>query len=164
MDKNERGRLPELSVIGALCIEPEKLAPKLFDRLRPEDFGDAALRHLFEAGRELWLESAPLDAVTLLSRAGESYEGLIWEAMAATPTAANWAEYAAIVRDKAQLREIQSVALRMLEAGDAEQARRSLAEAQGLLAEPGEPERAAYRVNDTVSDPNLRNRHILAAV
>ena len=36
--------------------------------------------------------------------------------------------------------------------------------AQGLLAEPGEPERAAYRVNDTVSDPNLRNRHILAAV
>ena len=135
MKKNERGRLPELSVIGALCIEPEKLAPKLFDRLRPEDFGDAALRHLFEAGRELWLESAPLDAVTLLSRAGESYEPLIREAMAATPTAANWAEYAAIVRDNAQLREIQSVALRMLEAEDAEQARSSLAAAQGLLAE-----------------------------
>lgn len=135
MEKNERGRLPELSMIGCLCIEPEKLGPKIFDRLRPEDFGDAALRHLFEAGRALWLESSALDAVTLLNRAGESYEPLIREAMAVTPTAANWAEYAAIVHDNAQLREIQSVALRMLEAENAEKARTFLAEAQGLLAE-----------------------------
>ena len=35
MEKNERGRLPELSMIGCLCIEPEKLGPKIFDRLRP---------------------------------------------------------------------------------------------------------------------------------
>lgn len=135
MEKNERGRLPELSMIGCLCIEPEKLPARIFEALRPEDFGDAALRHLFEAGRALWLENAALDAVTLLHRAGEGYESLIREAMAATPTTANWREYAEIVRDNAQLREIQSVALRMLEAGDAEQARSSLAEAQGLLAE-----------------------------
>ena len=96
MDKNERGRLPELSMIGCLCLAPEKLPARIFEALRPEDFGDAALRHLFEAGRALWLESKALDAVTLLNRAGESYEGLIREAMAATPTAANWREYAEI--------------------------------------------------------------------
>ena len=122
-------------MIGCLCIEPEKLPAKIFEALRPEDFGDAALRHLFEAGRALWLESAALDAVTLLHRAGEGYEELIREAMAATPTTANWREYAGIVRENAQLREIQSCALRMLHATTAEDARQSLAAAQGLLAE-----------------------------
>ena len=36
--------------------------------------------------------------------------------------------------------------------------------AQGLLAEGGDPERDAYRVNDRIDDPDLRNRHLLAGI
>ena len=42
MEQRENQRLPELSVIGCLCIEPEKLSAKIFEILRPEDFGFAS--------------------------------------------------------------------------------------------------------------------------
>ena len=137
MDEREHGRLPELTMIGCLCIEPEKLPPKIFDALQPRDFGDAELRHLFEAARGLWLEGSPIDAVTILHRAGDGYEGLIREAMLATPTTANWKEYAAIVRENAQMREISAFAMQMLHARTADEARGFLAQAQGLLAARG---------------------------
>ena len=58
------------TLIGTLLLEPERYAGDIFQRARPEHFGDAALRHLFEAALGLWDADRPIDPVTLLHAAG----------------------------------------------------------------------------------------------
>lgn len=124
----------ESSVLGSLLISPE-LAGEIFHRLRPEDFSDATLRTLFGAAREIWLEQRPIDPVILLDRAGAAYEKAVRAIMTETPTAANFAEYCEIVSSAAQLRRIQSAALRIIDADNVSDAREALAAASALLAD-----------------------------
>lgn len=128
----------QLSVLGSLLLEPERLAGEIMQQLRPQDFGQADLRHLFEAAREIWLDRSPLDPVTLLAKAGTAYEARIREAMAVTPTAVNWESYVRIVRDGAALARLQSVAAQILDAENADAARALLSSATDALIErPG---------------------------
>ena len=124
----------EGAVLGSLILEPE-ISGELFHRLAPEDFSDPTLRTMFTAARELWLEKKPVDPVTLLSRTGTEYGDALKAVMDGTPTAANWEEYAGIVSDSAQLRRIQSAAVRIIEARAAGEARDALAAAQALLVD-----------------------------
>ena len=125
----------QAAVIGSLLLEPERLAGEIMQRLRPEDFADGSLRSLFAAARELWLEQARIDPVTLLDKAGSAYHDLIAQVLELTPTAANWESYAGIVKNNARLTKLCGVALRILECEKADEARDLLLDAQGLLAQ-----------------------------
>ncbi len=121
----------EASVIGALLIDPDPVAPRVMQQLRPEDFGDPTLRHLFEAARELYLAHKPIGAGTLGKFAGDGdgYAETAGRIMRMTPTAANVDEYAAIVRRDAQLRKLRLAGLQLAESRDLDEARAVFAEA-----------------------------------
>lgn len=134
----------ELSAVGCLLIEPEALAGQIFNRLQPEDFADSALRTVYRAARDIWLEKTPLDAAVLSYRLGEGYGELLREAMAYTPSCQNWEAYCDTIADSAQLRAIQSVGLELINAMDAASARAALEKAQGLLAPAGQKNRYTW--------------------
>ena len=110
------------TVIGSLLLEPERYAGEIFQRAKPEHFGDAALRHLFEAALGLWDADRPIDPVTLLHAAGDDYKKTIAECMKATPTAANVVAWCGILRERAQLDAMQKAAMRILNAETAAEA------------------------------------------
>lgn len=106
----------EQAVLGGLMLAPDAF-DKVADLLEEEDFYRRDHQLIYRAVRELAGKSRPFDAVTL----GEWFEsnGLVEqvaggayliELASTTPSAANIAAYAEIVRDKAILR-------RLIEAG-----------------------------------------------
>ena len=134
----------EAGVIGSLLVAPT-LAGEIFPRVRDTDFSDTALRTLYTALRALWLEQKAIDPVILLDRVGSSYAETVDAAMKATPSSAAWADYCEIVRSQAQLRGLQAAALRILESGSAEDARRALRDAESLIADRESARVHSYR-------------------
>lgn len=134
----------EAAVIGSLLIDPDRAMPELARQLQPEDFSSAPLRHLFEAARELYLAKKPVDAVTIGAQAGDqkNYVGLAQALMEATPSAANVKEYAAILRQEAQLRALRSIGLAISTSADLAQAR-ELAEKAAEISADRRAERGA---------------------
>lgn len=130
-----RGYDAQAALIGSLLIDPETLAGEIMQRVKPTDFTDSAIRSLFTAARELYLDQKRIDPVTVLDRAGREYHDLVSEILRQTPTAANWESYAAIVKNKAQLLKLRNVAHQVLECEKAEDARELLLQAQSLLAQ-----------------------------
>ena len=110
------------AVIGSLLIDPEHVAGLVFSQARAEHFGDAALRHVFEAARDLWQDRRPVDAVTVAAAAGADYRQLIMDSMISTPTAANVESYLALIRDAAKLSAIRTAAMAIATSDDLEQA------------------------------------------
>lgn len=110
------------SVIGSLLIDPEHVAGEIFQRARPEHFGDAALRHIFEAARGIWDERRPIDPVTILDAAGGQYEQLLAETMKLTPTAAHVSEYLSLIASGARMAMLRDAAFRLLETDSEDEA------------------------------------------
>ena len=137
----------EAAVIGSLLIDPDGVLPGLVQDLRPEDFADTTLRHLYEAARGLWLEKKPVDPVTIGAAAGASdeYGQVAAQLMRSTPTAANVAEYAAIVRQKAQLRALQAAGLALGACRTLDEARALISRAADLSADTRREESRSWR-------------------
>lgn len=137
----------EASVLGSILIDPEKVLPELVQTLQPEDFSDATLRHLYEAARDLFLAKKPVDAVTVGAQAGASqeYTSLAAKLMHETPTAANVAEYASIVRNAAQLRGIRAAALDLLDCDNLDDARALISRAAEAGMEQRRPDIRRWR-------------------
>ena len=110
------------AVIGSLLIDPDHVAGLVFSQARAEHFSDPALRHVFEAAREIWQKQKPVDAVTVAAAAGGDYRELIADCMRETPTAAYVESYLALSRDAAKLRAIQTAAMEIAGATDLAQA------------------------------------------
>ena len=127
----------EEAVIGAILIDGDAVLPELMQTLRAEDFSDQTLRHLFEAAAELWSAKKPVDPVTIGAALGvsDSYGQIAAAIMQRTPTAANAAEYAAIVRERAQLRTLQSVGLSLANCATLDEARELFSRAATLSGE-----------------------------
>lgn len=106
-------RQAQLSVVGSLLIEP-RCVGEVMAEARSEHFGDPALRSIFEAARDLWLENKPVDVVTVQAAAGDPYRELLREAMDVTPTVVNLPAYLQILRDSAKLAAMQSAASQIL--------------------------------------------------
>ncbi|MBS0456513.1 MAG: replicative DNA helicase [Proteobacteria bacterium] len=100
----------EQAVIGGLMLAPESL-DLVGDLLEPEDFYRRDHRLIYEAIRGLSARDKPFDVVTLgewFDAAGTAEQiggsAYLIELASSTPSAANIAAYAQIVRDKAVLR------------------------------------------------------------
>lgn len=137
----------EAAVLGAILIDPDAVLPPLIEQLRGEDFADATLRHLFEAARGLYLDKKPVDAVTIGAAAGasEEYGKIARYLMTTTPTAANVAEYAQIVRTKAQLRRLQAAGLALSQCEALDEARELISRAAELSADTRRAEGRSWR-------------------
>ena len=122
------------SVIGSLLLDPEHAAGEIFQSARPEFFGDAAMRHVFEAALSLWSEARPIDPVTLLARAGDDYQKLLAECMRMTPTAVNVEAWIAICRDAAKLTAMQAEAMAIINARTADEAAAACERMNGALS------------------------------
>lgn len=100
------------AVLGALILEPERLAGKIFHRAKASYFRDSDLRHLFEAAQRLWEENRPIDPVTLAAEAGASdYSQTVKDCMIRVPTTANTDAYLDQLVTSARLAVLQSKAL-----------------------------------------------------
>ncbi|MBI5813997.1 MAG: replicative DNA helicase [Nitrospinae bacterium] len=116
------GRIPpqnvemEQAVLGAILLDNEAL-PKAIESLSgPDDFYKPSHRKIFEAMIELYEKSEPVDLMTLseaLRRKGWQEEigvEYLAELVEMVPTAANVKAHARLVREKAVLRKLITVA------------------------------------------------------
>lgn len=125
------------SVIGALALWPEDWAGEVFQKTRPAMFGNASLRHIFEAARDLWTSGKPLDAVTICARAGDEYKELIAQCMTNTPTGMNTPAYIDIMRSEARLDALKREAMAIEEAATEEAAVAAFERMSGILQDTG---------------------------
>jgi len=133
----------ELSVLGALMLEPET-ASTVFEILKPDDFYRDNHRHIFAAIQDLFEKGEPIDLVTVaenLNRSGrlEQIGGIatIAEIAQAVPSAANVEHYAQIVAEKSLMRQLIKASSAIAEKGydPGEEARSLLEEAERMVLE-----------------------------
>ena len=126
----------EVSVIGSMLID-DRCIPELMQMLTPDDFQDNDTRHMFEAVQAIFLQRGKVDATTVLEQlAGEGYAKKLYAIMDITPTAANCMEYARLLKDRRQLREIQAACMEAVSIGATlEGAREALMKAAGMLVQ-----------------------------
>ena len=106
----------EQAVIGSLLIDPGCIS-QVIDRVKPAEFYIQANREIYETVLAMFSYGQTIDPVTVLEQMKqrsvfhqESSENYLLELMQVTPTSANVLEYAAIVRDKALLRNLAAAA------------------------------------------------------
>ncbi|MBQ9534769.1 MAG: replicative DNA helicase [Clostridia bacterium] len=116
----------EQAVLGSILIDPACAADAL-ELLTAEDFYIETNRVIFETVSAMFTGGKKIDAVTVLDemklsgykdRANRDY---FLQLIETTPTAANIKEYAAIVRGKSMLRELQGVSSDIMELTRSEQ-------------------------------------------
>ena len=112
----------EQSVLGSMLIDSRCIA-EVIGMLRPEDFYLTQNRELYETMYTMFNYSQVIDPVTVLDKMRErgvydeqNSSNYLMQLMDITPSAANVARYAQIVRDKALLRSILSASTDISEA------------------------------------------------
>ncbi|MBI4011068.1 MAG: replicative DNA helicase [Candidatus Rokubacteria bacterium] len=113
----------ERAVLGAILLEPAML-PRAIELLTADEFYKDAHRKIYGAVLRLFERSEPADVLTVteeLKRAGELEEvggqAALATLMEEATVATQFASYAQIIRDKAQLRELIRVAREITEHG-----------------------------------------------
>ena len=124
----------QYSVIGSLLRAPDEWAGEIFQSATPAMFGNKALRHVFEAAREIWSAGTPVDPVTLGAKAGKEYAQTIVDCVNLTPTAVNCGAYLKILQEQARLSAMQVEALSISTAETVEDATESYEKIGKLLA------------------------------
>ena len=105
----------EQAVIGSMLIDPRCIA-EVIKKLRGDEFYVRANRDVFETIAAMFAFGQTVDPVTVLDQMKvrgvyeDSSPSYLAEIMRVTPTSANAMEYAAIIKDRALLRSIGTVA------------------------------------------------------
>ncbi len=116
----------EQAVLGSMLIDP-RCIPGVIEVLRPDDFYIETNRLAYDTVHRMFIGGKPIDPVTVLDEmkalgyrdaANRDY---FLQLIETTPTAANVAEYAAIVRSKSMLRDLQTVSAEIIELTRAEE-------------------------------------------
>ena len=123
----------QTAVLGSLMLAGDKLAGEIFQRVKAEDFTSDAHRHLFEAALAAFQADEPVDAVTMVARAGAAYEPMARSILDLTPTAANWSVYCKAVSEAGRLYRLQTLAMEAANAHSADEAAELLLQAQQSL-------------------------------
>ena len=121
------------AVLGCLMVAGDKLAGEIFQRVSAEDFSSGANRRLFECALEAFKADEPVDAVTMVSRAGAAYEPLARSILDLTVTTANWEFQCRLLHEAGRLRRLQELAMEAVQAETADEAAELLLQAQGEL-------------------------------
>ena len=100
----------QAAVIGALLLNADENAGKIFRSAKASYFGTESLRHIFESAQGLWFERRPIDVLTVLHAAGNEYSDRLAECMNIAPAPGMLDEYLHILRDEARLSAISSAA------------------------------------------------------
>ena len=101
----------EQAVLGSMLIDSRCVA-EVIGMLRPDDFFLQQNKDIYETVYSMFNFSETIDPVTVLDRlkqkgmAGDQTASYLMQLMEITPTAANVAQYAAIVKDKALMRNL----------------------------------------------------------
>lgn len=125
------------SVLGAMLISPE-ISGEAIATLRVEDFDGDARQAVFRAFRDLLLSGERIDPVTVLHKIGRSDQSMrdyLVQLMEITPTAANFREYAAIVRAEAKRARLRDLGERLADCPDLETGSQLVTQAAELLAD-----------------------------
>ncbi len=106
----------EQAVLGSILIDG-RCAPQVISVLKPEDFYTDLNRGIYETICSMFNFAKPIDAVTVLDEMklrgifnAQTSQSYLVELMSVTPTSANVMRYVEIIRDKALLRNIATVA------------------------------------------------------
>ena len=105
----------EQAVLGSMLIDSD-CVKEVMDKLRPGDFYLQQNRNIFETIYTMFGYSRPIDGITVFEElqktglADENTRSYLAQLMEITPTSANVMEYAAIVQDKALLRQVAQAA------------------------------------------------------
>ena len=105
----------EQAVIGSMLIDPRCIA-EVVKKLRADEFYVRANRDVYETVLAMFSYGQTIDPVTVIDQMkvrgvyDENVPGYLAEIMRVTPTSANAMEYAAIIKDRALLRSISTVA------------------------------------------------------
>ena len=134
MTESEIYESAQMSVIGALLIDPERCIGDVMQAVSPDDF-TGELRTVFEAIRGVWASGKRVDTVVALEALGDGYRDLLRRCMQETPTVANVMTHCEVVRGQSALQTLRGIGLRLTGAADAAEAREILSEAQTLMAE-----------------------------
>ena len=101
----------EQSVLGSMLID-SRCIPEVIGVLRPDDFFLQQNKDIYETIYTMFNFSETIDPVTVLEKmrergmSNEKLSDYLMQLMEITPTAANVGQYAAIVRDKALMRNL----------------------------------------------------------
>ena len=116
----------EQAVLGSVLIDP-KSAPRVIELLTADDFYIETNRLIFETSSHMFTAAKIIDPVTVLDEMKalgykeQANRDYFLQLIETTPSAANVEEYAAIVRGKSMLRELQAAAGEILELTRSEQ-------------------------------------------
>lgn len=105
----------EQAVIGSMLIDPRCIA-EVVKKLRADEFYVRANRDVYETILAMFSYGQTVDPVTVIDQMkvrgvyDDNTPGYLAEIMRVTPTSANAMEYAAIIKDRALLRSIGTVA------------------------------------------------------
>ena len=105
----------EQAVIGSMLIDPRCIA-EIVKKLRADEFYVRANRDVYETILAMFSYGQTVDPVTVIDQMkvrgvyDENVPAYLAEIMRVTPTSANAMEYAAIIKDRALLRSISTVA------------------------------------------------------
>ena len=101
----------EQAVLGSMLIDSRCVA-EVIGMVRPDDFFLQQNKEIYETIYSMFNFSETIDPVTVLDRlkqrgmAGDKTASYLMQLMEITPTAANVAQYAAIVKDKSLMRNL----------------------------------------------------------
>ena len=104
----------EQAVLGSMLIDP-RCIPTVIEALKPDDFYMETDRLIYDTIHQMFLSGRPIDPITVLDEMkAQGYKEaarreLFLQIVETTPTSNNVSEYAAIVRSKSMLRELQKV-------------------------------------------------------
>ncbi len=149
----------QLSVLGGLICEPGKIGEAM-SIIKPEMFPAKTLRPVYNAMCRLFLEGAPVDAVSIRKITGEEFGVVIDDILKCVTSDALW--YCAALRDYSKLENLVSLAAKLGGAESIESAMQTVSEINGAAAESGTRKiiSAADAVRDNILAPKEKREYI----
>lgn len=124
----------QTSVLGCMVIDDRTVGP-ILQTVRANDFTEPTYRLVFEAIRAMFNAGAPIDAVTINEKLGGKQTELLKQLIAVTPSSANYAEYARLLKKRARLFALRQLGEQINIAEDEESVRKALERANELLVD-----------------------------
>lgn len=113
-DASPRALEAEQAVIGSLLMAGARgeadTVRELLSLVREEDLLNPVDRAVFQVARTLFRTGSPVDPITIRDRIGGQHADYLVQLLDITPTAANWREWAELMRQQAAVQRARALA------------------------------------------------------